>query len=291
MPRTKPYKPAYLLLGVLIGVVGGALISRTSTLLPPPNSHAPPGSLRLVVVVLMFGLIHLVVGIQRYRSVRESAQQAVSGRPKLRRQTGSAGAALLRSQLVLAAITVFTAGSHWNAESVGLDSEWSIASSFAVGFVAYVAFALLLTWLLKASGRLPVVEDNNLRVMAMLWPRGRGQKASALVAICLLNPFIEEFMYRGVLVHQLAYATDALPLALALGLVMNLGNHAYQGPLAMTSHLPIYLITTALLFSPAGLWGAFGFHFAGDLAPVKLLPQSIRRYVARHRRSAVGSGQ
>ncbi len=291
MPKAQQSKPGYLLLGVLFGVAGGVLLSRNITLLPPPNSQAPAGSLRLVALVLIFGVIHLVVGIKRYRLARATAQHTPSGRPKLRRQKGSAGHAMLRSQLILAAIIIYTAGSHWNMESVGLVSQWSIARSFAVGFAAYVAFALLLTWLLKATGRLPAVEDNNLRVMVWLWPRARAQKASALVGVCLLNPFIEEFMYRGVLVHQLAYAADALPLALALGLVVNLANHAYQGPLAMTSHLPMYLITAALLYSPAGLWGAFGFHFAGDLAPVKLLPQSIRRYVARHRRGEVGSGQ
>ena len=284
MPTTQKYKPGYLLLLMLFGVAGGLLLSRNITFLPPPNSQAPAGSLRLVAVVLMFGLIHLVVGIQRYRAARATARHAPSGRPKLRRQSSATGHAMLRSQLIFAAIIIYTAGSHWNMESVGLVPQWSIANSFAVGFAAYVAFALLLTWLLKATGRLPAIEDNNLRVMAMLWPRARGQKASALVGVCLLNPFIEEFMFRGVLVHQLAYAADALPLALALGLVMNLANHAYQGPLAMTSHLPMYLITAALLYSPAGLWGAFGFHFAGDLAPVKLLPHSIRRYAARHRR-------
>jgi membrane protease YdiL (CAAX protease family) len=286
MPTSRKYKPSHLFLGVLFGVAGGVLLSRNIALLPPPNSQAPPGSLRLVAIVLMFGLIHLVVGIQRYRSDRAAALHTPSGRPKLRRQKGSAGHAMLRSQLIFAAIIIYTAGSHWNMESVGLVPEWSIANSFGVGFAAYVAFALLLTWLMKATGRLPAIEDNNLRVMAMLWPRARAQKASALVGVCLLNPFIEEFMYRGVLVHQLAYAADALPLALALGLVMNLANHAYQGPLAMTSHLPMYLITAALLYSPTGLWGAFGFHFAGDLAPVKLLRRSLERYRARHRREA-----
>jgi membrane protease YdiL (CAAX protease family) len=286
MAIAKRYKRGHLVLGVLFGLAGGLMLSRTIPLLPPPNSEAPPGSQRLVAIVLMFGVIHLVVGIQRYRATRTAAHQTPAGRPKLRRQGGAAGHAMLRSQLIFAAIIAFTAGSHWNMKSVGLVSEWSIASSFGVGVVAYAAFALLLTCLVKATGRLAAVEDNNVRVMAWLWPRSRPQKASALVGVCLLNPFIEEFMYRGVLVHQLAYAADALPLALALGLVVNLANHAYQGPLAMTSHLPMYLITTALLYSPTGLWGAFGFHFAGDLAPVKLLPRSLERYRARHRREA-----
>jgi hypothetical protein len=45
------------------------------------------------------------------------------------------------------------------------------------------------------------------------------------------------------------------------------GNHIYQGKLQIATHVTFYTIVVALLYSPFGLIGAIGFHFAGDIYP------------------------
>ena len=87
------------------------------------------------------------------------------------------------------------------------------------------------------------------------------------MASCALNPFTEELISRGIMVLLLGRLVESNAFAIILGFVLNLGVHLYQGSRALRLHALFYVAVILLLYSPFGLTGAFGFHFAGDLVP------------------------
>jgi membrane protease YdiL (CAAX protease family) len=190
---------------------------------------------------------------------------------------------MLLWQLVLAMWLVLLLDGQATPESLGFKPGASLPAAFAVGVAAYALFVIALTAAIRASGAYDVVCDGNFRAMASIMPRSRRQQVTTILALCVFNPVTEELLYRGILVHQLAIAIDSLGLALLLGLAVTLGNHAYQGLQAATTHLPFYLIAVALLYSPWGMAAAIAFHFAGDVFPTATLRNDLGAYRQRHR--------
>ncbi len=97
-----------------------------------------------------------------------------------------------------------------------------------------------------------------------------------------LNPFAEEIIFRGFLVHQLAMVTHSIPTGLLVGLAANLDMHIYQGRLALLFHAPFFALTCALPCSPLGMWASIGAHIAGDLVPVATMRHELIAYQQRH---------
>jgi membrane protease YdiL (CAAX protease family) len=258
---------------------------RDSQSLKPPNPDAPPGALRLVVLMGILSALALVMGVFRRRAVAVAGSDSSTFRPKLRRPPRSMGWSLLMWQLLLGSLLfLYSSRVQWTYQSVGFDDEWSVLVSLMAGLIAYLVFIAVNTVVLRLLGRQELLRDYYLHVHAGLWPRQRSQKAVALIAICVLNPLLEELAFRGVLVYQFADAIGSRPLPIALGLAATLGNHSYQGLRAWWTHVPFYAIVVALLFSPAGLWGAVGFHVGGDALPIAALRSELREYRTRHRR-------
>ena len=110
-----------------------------------------------------------------------------------------------------------------------------------------------------------------------MWPRSKGLK-KLIVAGLMINPFTEEFLFRGVLIFYLGNYFDKLPMFIAIGVVVCLLLHLYQGAWSLTFHLLFCLGAIGLMLSPYGLAAAFAYHVAGDLMPIVNLESSYQSY-------------
>lgn len=253
------------------------------------DSVTPPGALRLTLAVLALAGLYFWGGIvvARRRQIAAGAPVSATGRPKLRRAPPRAGYGALQWQVLLCLwLFLFAYPEQWTWPTVGLKTVVPIIVSAGAGVVVYGLLIAILTAAVRCSGTEGKFLDNSLRTMAAICPRGAGQKVMAWIAFCLLNPVTEELLFRGVLVYQTSLAIGSAWLPIALGLAVNIGNHWYQGWRPLLLHVPFYFIAVALLFSPLGLAGAIGFHFAGDIVPMSLTRRQLRQFRARHRHGA-----
>jgi hypothetical protein len=188
-------------------------------------------------------------------------------KPPPRPSTISA-AMLLAWQFLLTFTLVYTYNEGgWNAELVGIRSELSPWPSFGAGIGAYfvltIPFGLALRWLGIAQGHAAL----SFLVVRSFWPRSSVGRVLSTVASCVFNPITEELVYRGILVMLLGRLVHSQALAILVGLVLNLLAHSYQGARALPFHALFYFMVVLFVYSPLGLVGAFGAHFAGDLVP------------------------
>lgn len=240
------------------------------------------------MIPLVMSLFMLWSGIKHRRG---AATPTVTGRPPLRRFPGNMGLQMMTSQLLLAGLAVlnYTKG-DWILETVGVKTVVPPLLAFAVGFALYGVFLYTMGRLFRLIGLEAQMRDAAVTSVAFLLPRQPRQRSLALFGIIVLNPVTEEFWYRGILVHQVTIVTGSLPLALGLGLFANLAAHLYQGRLALMFHLPFFLLACAIVFSPLGLIGAIGMHFAGDLVPFVIFKKELQQYRQYHRgRRAAGA--
>jgi len=191
---------------------------------------------------------------------------------------------MLTTQLLLVfAIGVTGLLDQWTAESVGFAGRVSPAWALVIGFTAYLALAMTFNGITQLIGIRGKVRDSSIVTLAGLFPRQRRQRVIFLMALTL-NPFTEEIVFRGFLVHQLALMTESIPIGFFVGLAANLGMHIYQGRLALLFHVPFFALAFGLLYSALGLWGAIGAHIAGDLVPFLTMRQELAAYRQRHRK-------
>lgn len=158
--------------------------------------------------------------------------------------------------------------------------------AFGIGYLVYFAVLLLLESFAWAAGIRDKLHDLSFETMRFIWPRERSHKPLAVFAVCVLNPFTEEIIYRGVLVYYLGIKTGSVAAAVAVGLTLSLIAHAYQGLWLLPFHILFHGTAIALIFTPLGLFGCFGMHFAGDLVPVVLFRKSMLAWRERRRRDA-----
>jgi hypothetical protein len=89
---------------------------------------------------------------------------------------------------------------------------------------------------------------------------GRTELLLVLAQTVFLIPMLEEVVQRGVLVYHLGIVIASPLSTIAGGLLLFLLLHAYHGIDAMPSAVLFYAIVIALLYSPLGLVGCYGFH-------------------------------
>jgi membrane protease YdiL (CAAX protease family) len=161
---------------------------------------------------------------------------------------------------------------------IGIKYNYSFLSSFLIGILIYFIFIAIL----KLTIRLPkfnsIKNTNNYLVFRQILPRNKSAKLYFIISVCILNPFIEEIIYRGILVYYIGNYFNIYWLSIIIGLVFCLGVHLYQGVYNMYFHLLFYFISVALLFSPLGLVASFGLHFAGDIFPTLNIRKSIKEF-------------
>jgi len=155
--------------------------------------------------------------------------------------------------------------------------------AFLCGFGIYFVVLGLIEVGAHFSGVKEELHDQSYETMRRLWPRQIGEKIKAVIAVCLLNPFTEELIYRGVLVYFLGVFIGNFWLAAAIGLAFSLAVHLYQGAWSIPFHFLFHGTAILLVLSPLGLVACFGFHFAGDLVPVAALKKNMYAWRDRQR--------
>jgi membrane protease YdiL (CAAX protease family) len=186
-------------------------------------------------------------------------------------------------------LLVFLWGFHgsgaWTLSSVGVSSVVSPAVAFATGLGEYYLFSLLVRAVSWGLGMELALSRAALRANSMLLHDDKAQRTVSVGILVLANPVTEELVFRGLLVHQFHVLGAPLWLAIAIGAVVSLINHAYQGRALALFHLAFYGCVVALLYSPVGLVGAIGMHFGADLWPLTGFGRNLRTYRAMRRRA------
>src|SRR5688572_8053584 len=242
----------------------------------------------LVVFFLGFNCILIAAYLQHRRRQERGAGAAVP-----RRLTGEQLRSFGFRQLFLAAMLVYTfVRGDWTAASVGIHSPHLWLESILAGEVAFLALGLVYVFLLRVTGLMPVMRLAAARGNLKVWPRRRSHKIIAMVFIMGFNPFTEELVMRGILVHQWGLLLGSAVLPIAVGLVLNALLHWYQGWRMQPWHAMYYATAVALLYSPWGLTAAVTAHVLGDVLPFVHLRRNLQRARAAARTArATRAGQ
>lgn len=224
---------------------------------------------------------------RRRRIEKSGARSASAGRPKRLppRPSQSSGSRLLGSRYLRAIpIVIFFALGDMHLSDVGFKANVHPVIALGLGGAAFLLLDAALARVAKRAGYLDKLQDANVEAIRSFWPRERGQKTLAVVAICVFNPVTEEFIYRGVLVYMVGSMIGSFVATVSVGFLLNLLTHLYQGRVPMISQMLFYALAVSLLFSPLGLAGAVGLHVVGDLVPMVYFPRQIRPWADRRRR-------
>jgi membrane protease YdiL (CAAX protease family) len=272
---------------IICGVMGmaiGFLATPDYAIISTKKSWVPPDAIDLAVAVMLLSMLFWIGGIYSRRQRSAKSLDQVQQRTPLRRPPAKTGSRCLRFQLVISLILLVLYQSSWTLMTVGFRQEFPVIA-FACGVAAYGVLILFLHLLFCMGGVHDSQADNTMINMAALWPREPRQKLAMWIGVCILNPITEELLFRGILVYQLGLAIGDFRLPLCLGFIVTLANHTYQGPRSTLLHTLYYVFAIGLLFSPMGMMGVIGMHFAGDIVPVALMKRNLRSYRERHRRS------
>lgn len=171
----------------------------------------------------------------------------------------------------------------WSLADLGVATDVSPATSFAVGVVCYAAFILAFHRILVILGVEDRFSDASFEPFRIWWPRDRKQKVLLGLSACLLNPITEEVAFRGVLIHALGEQIGSVTIAIVIGLSLSMLAHVYQGVWAMPGQFLFHGVAVLMLISPFGLIACIGFHVAGDLYPTLMIRRMMNEWVVRRR--------
>lgn len=170
----------------------------------------------------------------------------------------------------------------WNAAAVGLHHS-SILVAILVGELGYLALVLLYGGVVVAIGNKLRMRVAAVRGNLRIWPRGRTAKAFAILFIMVMNPFVEELVMRGILIHQWGIVLGSAAVPIAVGFVLNASLHAYQGWRMQLFHALFFAFVVILLYSSFGLASAITAHVFGDVLPILHLRRNqLRARADRH---------
>ncbi|HEV7609184.1 MAG TPA: CPBP family glutamic-type intramembrane protease [Steroidobacteraceae bacterium] len=230
-----------------------------------------------MALVLSFLVFVLVIAADDLRR-RWRLARMVNPPPLARRLPAARLHKVLIAHLVVAAVLVVTfKGGGWNLASVGIRESGNAAEAILAGELAFLALVLLYGLALRALGVSAVMRTAANRGNLRAWPRGRRDKWIAVVCFMVFNPFNEELVMRGILIHQWALSLGSPILPIAVGFALNATMHWYQGARMQTWHALFFATAVFLLYSPWGLAAAITAHVFGDVLPFLALRQNLRR--------------
>ena len=230
----------------------------------------------LIVLMLCFNCLL----VARFLRGRWQHARDPEAHPVARRLPGSAVINFGVRQLVLTAVLAYTWNvGAWDAASVGVHQPGNWMESILAGEVAFLALLVGYTLLLWLAGRIRTMRLAAIRGNLRVWPRQRSFKILATIFFVVFNPFTEELVMRGILIHQWGLLLGSPVVPIVVGFVLNSLLHWYQGWRMQLWHALYFGVAVSLLYSPWGLIAAITAHVFGDLAPVI----SLRRQLLRAR--------
>ena len=233
----------------------------------------------LVVFFLIFNCL-LIGAYFQYR-----LQHRKPGAPPLpKRLTGAQVHSFALRQVMLVLVFAFGyANGAWTPASVGIHHPELWLDSILAGEIAFLLLVLVHWLLLKMTGQMQVMRLAAARGNLFAWPRQRSHKIIAGIAIMVFNPFTEEMVMRGILIHQWAQLLGSALVPIAVGFVLNALLHWYQGWRLQLWHAMYFLIAVGLLYSKWGLIAAITAHVFGDVMPFVHLRRNLLRARAAQR--------
>jgi membrane protease YdiL (CAAX protease family) len=175
-------------------------------------------------------------------------------------------------QVMIAAVLAYAwhAG-YWTAASAGFHGAQHWAGSVLAGEAAFLGLMGAYALVLRATGTLAFMRETATRGNLRVWPRGRAQKWTAALFIMVFNPFTEEIVMRGILIHQWGLVLGSPVAPIIVGLLLNAGLDWYQGWRMQLWHAMFFAMAVCLLYSPFGLTAAITAHVLGDVMPIVTL--------------------
>lgn len=212
---------------------------------------------------------------------RAGANLPLATKPRRRTVVGS----VARYSIACLLLWALYLGSAWTRASVGFARRDSVVVSAIAGVMIYYALSGLYGLALHWFGRRDSERQAALRISFGMLPNRPRARCAVIATLCLVNPIVEELIFRGLLVHQYAALSGNLPKALLIGAVVNATNHAYQGLRMVPFHLVFYAATVSLMYSPYGLAAAIGLHYAADAVPLLGLQEQLKEYREKRRKA------
>jgi membrane protease YdiL (CAAX protease family) len=160
---------------------------------------------------------------------------------------------------------------------VGIPESGHVLEGILAGEVAFLVLVLVYGLALRAFGVFAVMRTAANRGNLRAWPRGRRDKWISTLCFMVLNPFNEELVMRGILIHQWGLLLGSPILPIALGFALNATMHGYQGARLQAWHALFFATAVYLLYSPWGLTAAITAHVLGDVFPFLYLRHNLRR--------------
>lgn len=197
--------------------------------------------------------------------------------PAPKRLSNAELAQLAIRQLALAGLLAYMFEHYaWTPESVGLRGETPLIEAILAGEIAFLLVVLVNLAILRVTGKFRsmrlVAVRGNLRVV----PRGRVARWVAAFFIMVFNPFTEEIMMRGILIHQWGLLLGSPVIPIVVGFLLNGALHWYQGWRMQMWHALFFCAAVTLLYSPWGLAAAITAHVFGDVLPLVFLRRQLR---------------
>lgn len=174
------------------------------------------------------------------------------------------------------------------AKRLAISQDYSLPWCFFLGFIANCVWQVIYKY---SFDHLPLFNStiSNYRTFRSIVAKSRLQKMAIISLIVLFNPLHEELLYRGFLVYNLSCALNGVSLPIAIGYLVFVSLHLYQGISSVLPQSLNYALFIGLLFSPMGLIGAIGFHLGGDLFPFMSMKATIREYRAMYKKRNVAA--
>ncbi|HTU66439.1 MAG TPA: CPBP family intramembrane glutamic endopeptidase [Steroidobacteraceae bacterium] len=180
-------------------------------------------------------------------------------------------------QLLFVAVAwaTFAAG-DWTWRSVGVPARFRWEEVVLVGEVAFLGVILVNLLVLFLGRRLGPMRLTAVRGNLRAWPRRRDEKWIAGIAIMVFNPFVEELVMRGILIHHWGLVLGSPVVPVIVGFGLNGALHWYQGWRMQLWHALFFVAAVTLLYSPWGLPAAMVAHVFGDVLPFAVLRRNLR---------------
>ena len=228
------------------------------------------------------GFIFIIFAFHAGLSFAESARLKPSRRFP-RPSSGSGRGALIQHVILALLLAWILYDTPLIASRLGIKTDYPPLFSFAIGFIIYLGFSKLLSLITVKFGLEQRTSTANFFAMRATWPRRGPDEWKMVVAVCILNPFTEEIVMRGILVSLLGKSIGNIGLAIIIAFACSTLLHLYQGAGVTVFHMCFNVLAILILLSPLGLLACFGFHLAGDLMPVINLEKNMKIWMRNRR--------